>query len=255
MKAAYKIYFHLFFVLIFFYSCKEENKDISAKEKISNKIKSFETRVYNNKAIILKNKIQIFDTNLNVIQKIEDCMGTIVTIDSISERKYNIYNTNNRCDLHNFIWINSEKFFGWTYGQYIFEKEKSNKIYEYEIDEIPFYFIPTKNFNIGVYDKDLEELSFCNKNQNPILFYNGLYQKYEYLPLKNENILYPEGYFTIDNHERWTDEILSFDYNDETIFLSVLREYQDSSLLIDIEIKIKEKQSFINTIKSRTTSL
>lgn len=211
------------------------------------KQKAFETIVHPNKGIFLTENIQIYDNKQNVIREIEDVYGQLVTIDSISKLKFDLTGSDDRCKLHNFVKVKCKRFSGWVYGDFLFEKEKYDRIVNVGRTGL---LIPTKNFNIGVYDEEVECLSFCGDgNQSPVLFYNGTYKKYEYLPIfpKNEN--YSEGYLTLDDHDGWQDKAKSFSSNGITLKLTVYRQYQEGGAVIDLEIDINNKQSTCKVVK------
>ncbi|WP_445722219.1 hypothetical protein [Flavobacterium sp.] len=232
-------------------SCKDDSEiDKPTPEHIQTEQSlSFKRKKYQNEAIILTDTIKIYDINKNIIYKITNAYGEIITIDSISEEKINLKQTNERCDLHNFIWVKNEKFSGWIYGEFVFEKENKNRAVNYTIDSTIFKFIPTKNFNIGVYDEEMGELSFCSDNQSPILFYNGRDQKYEYIKIIQDKEIYSENYLTLDTHDGWYDEIKSVIYSDGVLNLEIYREYQETNVTIEIEIYLDKNQSTAKVLK------
>lgn len=223
---------------------RKEQKSIETKVL---KQKAFETIVHPNEGVFLTENIKIYDNKQNVIREIEHVYGEVLTIDSISKLKFDLTGSDDRCKLHNFVKVKCKRFSGWVYGDFLFEKEKGDRTVK--VGETGL-LIPTKNFNIGVYDEKVQCLSFCGDgNQNPVLFYNGIFKKYEYLPIVPKNENYSETYLTLDNHDGWRDEVKSFSSDGVTMKLSIYREYQEGSAVIDLEIDINNKQSTCKVVK------
>lgn len=245
--------FALLFLLISLVSCNEKSKTTTPTTTTSDtktsEILNFKRVNYKNEAIILTDTIQIYDTTKKIINQITNIYGEVVTIDSISEKKFNLQDTKERCDLHNFVWVKSNKFSGWIFGDYIFEKENRNRNINYIVGSLEFKFIPTKNFNVGVYDEEMEELSFCKNNQSPILFYNGRDKKYQYIKINDNQKIYTDKYLTLDSHDGWYDEIKSIGYKDNILSLLIKREYQEGNATIELEIYLDTKQSIARVIK------
>jgi len=238
----------IFPLILMFVSCtqhpaQQKDKPIEKKEL---KTKAFETAGHKNKGILLSEKVKIYDNKQNVLREIEAIYGEVVTIDSISKLKFELTNSDDRCNLHHFVKVKGKGFSGWIYGDLLFEIEEGDRAVKLgSSGEI----IPTKNFNIGVYDDEEDMLSFCSENQNPVLFHNTIFNKYEYLPILPKNENYPQGYLTFDNHDGWKDVIRSFSSDGRTLKIQIYREYQEGSATIDLEIELSEKQSTCKVVK------
>ncbi|MGX7668756.1 hypothetical protein [Flavobacterium pedocola] len=244
--------FCLFVLLTTLISCNKntpESKPISAQKTKIEKKEKFEAVTYQNDAILLTDTIKIYDSQQNVIREITNVYGKVVTIDSISKNKFDLTNSGERCNLHNFVKVTGPNISGWVYGRFLFEKENQKRDKTLNIDTVKFQIIPTKNFNIGVYDEETEGLSFCGENQNPVLFYNGLYNKYEYLPLYPKNENYDENYLTLDAHDGWMDEIKNYSLKENVLTPEIYREYQEGSATITVEIELNKKQSTCKVTK------
>ena len=239
-------------LLLVFVNCK---KNISESKTASSAVISIEEKTkfeavkYFNEAILLTDSIAIYDSNGNIISQKTNVFGEILKIDSITKNKLSLDDSKERCDLHNFVKVNGSRVSGWVYGQFLFEKENKKRDVFFSVGTVKFQILPTKNFGIGVYDEENEGLSFCGSGiQNPILFYNGLYKKYEYLPLLTKNENYPENYLTLDTHDGWDDTVKKYDLKENTLILEINREYQEGSATIVVEIKLNEKQSVCKVI-------
>ena len=240
-----KNYFYL--MLFFLTSCNFSSSD----KKNDNVAMIMETKYHLNEGIILTDKIKIYDNNQNEIKEISTTFGEVVKIDSISISKYNLKKTDDRCDLHNFVKIKGKDFSAWVYGDKIFEKENAKRDFEVKHNNYTFEILPTKNFSIGVYDKELEMLSFCESGtQSPVLFYNGVFKKYEFIPILNKNEVYYD-FFTLDSHDGWEDNIIDTKFKDNVLTLNIVREQQEGFTDIILEIKIDKDQSTGKVVKCR----
>lgn len=227
------------------FSC---SNNVQSQKLISEQDKQTEFNVmtHQNLGIILVDSLNVYDKNRNVIGKTMNTLGQMVTIDSVSISKFTVSKSTNRCNLHNFIHVKGSKINGWVYGQSVFEAEQSNRDTSFVIDGISFKIIPTKNFGIGVYDEELDLLSFCGQgSQSPILLYNSKFVKYEYIPVDHKET-YSETYVTLDNHDGWSDRIKRLGFVNDTLKLFIEREYQEGFADIEIEIYINDKQSKAN---------
>ncbi|MFT7545426.1 MAG: hypothetical protein ACI8YO_002213 [Gammaproteobacteria bacterium] len=252
----------LIFTSFIIFSCSQTNekKDISndsisiesdklnsleIKDRISLNpdANSFKSKGNNNTGIILSNKLNLYNHNKEIIGSSENLFGVVVSIDSISKQKHTLKESDDRCDLHNFVKINSEQINGWVFGEYVFENDKRDTTFT--VDNITFEFKPTNNFNIGVYDEKEDMLSFCGDgNRSPVILYNSKFNKNEYIPIKGSSELYNYNYLTYDSHDGWIDELKNIDYRSDTLHLEVNREYQEGSKVISLDIIITDSSSF-----------
>ncbi len=212
-------------------------------------IVKIENLKYNNDAVILTEKIKLYDSEHNFIREINGVYGQIVSIDSNSKNKYDLSNSDESCNLHNFVKIKGQKLTGWVYGKYLFEKENLNRDTTLLINNIKIEIVPTKNFNIGVYDKEIDGLSFCSNNQNPVILFNSLFNKYEYIQISPKNENYTENYLTLDNHDMWLDKIENVNINGAIVTMQIFREYQEGFADIEIEIRLNDSQSTAKVLK------
>lgn len=241
MKIKIAAYLFIFFNLLACHNSPQANtSEVSNIDSIKNPIPF--TRVKHlNQGLILAKEITLYDIYKNPIKTIKIPYGEVITIDSISRDKFALTNDSNRCNLHNFVKVNGPSIKGWIYGKNIFENELKGRDTSFTMNEIQFKIIPTRNFNIGVYDEVEEALSACDMTYSPILFYNSKYNKYEYLPILDEN--YSENLLTLDDHDGWLDKIKSTSFQDDVLTLNIYREYQEGSAEIVVTIQIDKQLS------------
>ena len=244
-----------FFILpLFFISCNEQEPTQVTKVETKNKInRPFQTIKRETIGIILTNELTVYDLNKNVLKKVSNLYGEVVEIDSISKNKFDLKNTDDRCNLYHFVKVRSKKINGWVYSQEVYEQVLSQATYEsvkqdtsLVFGDIQIKIIPTKNFNIGVYDEAVEGLSFCNGNHSPVILHNSIYNKYESIPLENKTfkkINYPSNYFTFDSHDGWHDELISSSFKNNLLTLEIKREFQEGHAKYVIEITLDRNQS------------
>lgn len=240
-----------FFVLLFLAcSCGEQKAEKTIKTPVK---KSFKTIGHKTIGVILTEELIIYDLHKNELKKVGNLYGEIVQIDSISKNKYDLKNTDDRCNLYNFVKVRSKKINGWVYSPEVFEQQIASSPMNKSPEDTLFHFkgiqiklIPTKNFNIGVYDEKEDMLSFCSGNQSPVILYNSIYNKYEYIPISNETskeINYSFKYFTFDSNDGWHDELISSDLKDNVLTLKIKREFQEGHAKIVIQILLDPNQS------------
>ncbi len=235
-------------ILIGLFACNNTPQGVQIENsKPMVRIKPIAKLLHNNNGLILANEMTLYDAYKNPIKTVQVPFGEYVTIDSISEEKFDLTNGIDRCNLHNFVKAKGDNIKGWVYGKYLFEAELKGRDTILTLNGITFKIIPTKNFNIGVYDEIEEGLSTCEMTYSPVLFYNSLFNKYEYLPIVDEN--YPDHFFTLDNHDGWLDKIRSIEYTNQQLLLNIEREYQEGFADIQIAIKIDGKQSTAKLLK------
>lgn len=240
-----------FFILLFLASsCGEQNPENPVQKKFR---KPFKTIAHKTMGIILTEELTVYSLNKDSLKTIGNLYGEIVQIDSISKKKYDLKNTDDRCNLHNFVKVRSKKINGWVYSPEVFEHVLTQVPYESVQPDTTLIFgntrirvIPTKNFNIGVYDETVDGLSFCSGNQSPVILYNSVYNKYEYIPISNETskeINYSFNYFTFDSNDGWHDEWISSDLKGTILTLKIKREFQEGHAKIVIQIRLDPNQS------------
>lgn len=168
----------------------------STPQKIDSKL-STSIPYQKNFGVILDSTMDLYNCNFEKIGIIDNTYGLMIEIDSVSAKKHLLIESDERCDLHNYIYVASERFSGWVYGQYVFEKTTDrDTVFTFDHHEIAI--IPCQNFGIGVYDEEMDGLSFCGSgNQSPIiLVYDG---KKSIVQIQNEHFL--EDYWTMDAHD------------------------------------------------------
>jgi hypothetical protein len=242
---------NILYLLILIFSSCTENISESDKKIVNQKSDlKFETLKHINKGIILSSKVNLYDQSKNPIGEIDSVFGQIVQIENISKSKFDLGKSNERCNLHNFVQVKSDKINGWIYGESIFELENANRDTSFVIDNVKFKIFPTKNFGIGVYDEEQDGLSFCEKGtQSPVIIYNGKFKKEEFIPIEGNQKAYNEGYFTLDNHDGWKDKITNANYQNDTLRLTILREFQEGFADIELDINFNDNQSIGRVIK------
>lgn len=247
-----RIAFLLFPLLLI--SCGEqkipESREAEPKSKVD---KSFKAIKHSTIGIILTNELTVYNLHKDTLETIRDLYGEIVEIDSISKYKFDLKHIDDRCNLYNFVKVHSKKINGWVYSPEVYEQVLSQAPYEPERTDTTLVFgnsqikiVPTKNFNIGVYDELEDMLSFCDNNHSPVILYNSIYDKYESIPLENKTskeINYSSKYFTFDSHDGWHDELISSDLKGNILTLKLKREFQEGHAKYVIEITLDPKQS------------
>jgi hypothetical protein len=244
----YKIFYSIVFFSVLL-SCTEKN---SQKTAIDSQRK-FQKQKHSNTGVILTENISLYDMDQKITGIVKDVYGLVVEMDSISVLKYDLDNTKDKCNLHNFVKIKSPRINGWVYGKFLFEQENKNRDTVFTIDGVMFKITPTKNFNIGVYDEEEKMLSFCSETQSPVLFYNGKSKINQYLPIKDYTEYYKEGYLTLDDHDGWTDLIKGIHFSDNILVLNIQRGYQEGFADIEIEINTNKNPAVAKIIKATKT--
>ena len=211
-------------------------------------VPAFKTIAHPNLGVILTNELDLYDEHRNSISKVINSMGEIVEIDSISTEQFALDKSTDRCDLHHFVRLKGPKLRGWVYGRFVFEDGKSSRDQTIAFKGIWFKIIATKNFGIGVYDS-INKKSTCSDGlQSPVILYNSKFERYEFIPVKNKAV-YSKGYFTLDNHDRWVDSIVSTSYSNSKLSISILRKFKKGSADINLEITLDPKQSTAKVLK------
>lgn len=240
----------LFILLFLVFSCGEQTPENSVQKKFR---KPFKTVVHKTMGIILTEELTVYNLNKDSLKTIGNLYGEIVQIDSISKNKYDLKNTDDRCNLYNFVKVRSKKINGWVYSPEVYEHIIAKVPYEYPKEDTTLIFadtrikiIPAKNFNIGVYDETVEGLSFCSGNEKPVILYNSMYNKYEFIPISDETskeIIYSSRYFTFDSNDGWHDELISSSFKDTILTLEIKREFQEGHAKLVIQITLDRNQS------------
>lgn len=248
----------LFFFLILLFSCNQTDKKKETnqkKEKTSAKEMLFQAIKHDNIGVILTDELIVYDRFGSQLKTIKNLYGEIVAIDSISKEKIDLKNSGDNCNLLNFVKIRSENINGWVYSPKVYEHELNpspKRDTTLVFNEMKIEILPTKNFNIGVYDEVEDILTFCSGNDSPVIFYNSKYKKYETILLENlpeSQNDYAESNFTLDNHEGWHDEIIAVHFSNNRLTLVVKREYQEGEATITIEITFDKHKSLGKVIK------
>ncbi|WP_417351638.1 hypothetical protein [Flavobacterium alkalisoli] len=214
-----------------------ESKETNGKEKeMVNVPKYIQPLQHNNKVLILKGELDIYNKNLKETGKAAGLYGLIVSTDSISKNRYDLTGDNDYCKLHNFVKVSHPHVKGWVYGKNVYEYDMSRDT-AFTVNDIQFKIIPTKNFNVGVSDD--EGLTFCGSG-SPMVLYNSKFEKEEFIPIENKNEYYNSDYITYDSHDGWMDEIAKVSLKDDILLLDIFREYQEGSANIIFEIYLSK---------------
>lgn len=238
--------FYLLIPAIVFFSCAKEKKDDSViaipnkAEKTIQAEKPFATAGYSNKALILSDKMDIYNDGKEVIGNEKALYGLIVDLDGISIDRFDLTNSDDHCNLHNFVKVMSPKLNGWVYGKDIYEYDVARDT-TFTINEVKFILTPTKNFDIGHFDGEM--LTFCADN-NPVVLYNSIYNKEEFIPVNNKHEWYKDDYLILDFHDGWEDTVSGCSLHDNVLLLDIFREYQEGSANIIFEIYLKPEGTF-----------
>ncbi|MFD0962705.1 hypothetical protein [Pseudofulvibacter geojedonensis] len=254
-----RFYYLLIFCLLLL-SCKKEgkvkeiinvNEVVESGNKISLLSKDFfKVKEHKNRAVVISNSLKIYNRNKKVIDSVKNLYGSLVEIDSISELKYDLLDSGERCNLYNFIRIKGNKIEGWVIGKDIFEYSNEERDSVLEMNGVKLQLKTTQNFDIGVYDEENEILSFCGEgNQMPLLIKNSLFDKEELIKVKGFQNLYPDGYLTLDAHDGWYDSINELSYINNVLNITITRVYQEGSDVIRANIFFNEKQSYAEVTK------
>ncbi|WP_417368402.1 hypothetical protein [Flavobacterium beibuense] len=191
---------------------------------------------HNNKVLILKGELELYNKNLKETGKAAGLYGLIVSTDSISQNRYDLTGANDYCKLHNFIKVSHPDVKGWVYGKDVYEYDMSRDT-TFTVNDIQFKIIPTKNFSVGVYDD--EGLTFCGSD-NPMVLYNSKFEKEEFIPIENKNDDYVSDYISYDSHDGWIDSFEGASLVGDTLTLNIYREYQEGSANIIFEIYLSK---------------
>jgi hypothetical protein len=203
----------------------------------------FDVKVHRQKAVLICDSIAIYDRRQKRMKVVHGVRGKLLNTDSISVQMFSINGSEDRCDLHYFVKVRSEMVNGWVYGKTVFEQAQDGRDSSFSSGGIDFWLTPLKNFNIGVYDEKDEMLSFCD-NPAPLLVFNSLYMRSEYIRLQQAHDEYPEAYLTFDMHDGWVDTLISAVYDGKALRLKILRTYQEGFADIEVLIHLNEKQSY-----------
>lgn len=220
----------------------------SAKGRVLSENPLFEVKVHRNKAVLICDSIAIYDRRQKRMKVVHGVRGTLLNTDSISVQMFSINGSEDHCDLHYFVKVSSELVNGWVYGKTVFEQAHDGRDSSFSSGGIDFRFTPLKNFNIGVYDEKDEMLSFCD-NPAPLLIYNSLYKRSEYIRFQQAHEDYPDAYLTLDNHDGWSDTLISAVYEENTLHLKITRAYQEGFADIEVLIHLNEKQSYATLVR------
>jgi hypothetical protein len=182
--------------------------------------------------VILDSVTIVFNSEFEKIDSLSNTYGLIVKIDSVSDLRHSLNPSDDRCDLHNYVHVSSEKFKGWVYGKSLFKKTTERDV-EYTFDNSSIKIIPCHNFGIGAYDEELGELSFCGSgSQSPVIIDNN--GNKSIVIIQHEQFI--EDYWTLDAHDGWYDTITEAKLNGMELAIKITREYQEG--VQDFEISI-----------------
>jgi hypothetical protein len=251
-----------FLILILFFSCQNNQKETNTKTKnhsiqkkqieIDKNAFDLKFKKYINSCLILKNELIVYDKSLKKLKTIKLDFASIFNIDSISISKIDLNNTKDDCELLNLVHINSENFKGWVLDKDIYEIQKDEQLKSDTVlnfDKTQIKLLPTKNFNIGVYNYEIEGISGCQNNHRPLLIFNTIFNKMEYIPIINHKKYDLIDYMTYDAHDGWYDKLFHSQLIKNTLHLIILREYQEGASIFHYEIVLNSNQSKAKIIK------
>ncbi len=182
----------------------------------------------NEKAVLIGEKIELLDKNLNTIDDISNLKGKIIDIKGISDSLCN--KSKNICDAFWYVKIETKNIVGIVNGRKVFKIQNSNQNTSFLIDSNQMQILTTGFLGMGVeYEGDLLG---CPVNQ-PILMkdiknnYFGLVAliQNEYSKKANWDNEYP--YFELRSDDRCNDRIDSIISENEKIRLKIHRYYQE----------------------------
>lgn len=228
--------FSSFFCLLLLASCKNEKADPQETTRYNKQeiTKEFEAIKHNNKALILIDDLVLYNKRLKAIGEASVQYGALVTIDSISKNRINITGKGDRCKEYNLVHIDTPKFKGWIEGKDIFEYLHDKRDTIFSAGNVQFKLYATKNFAIGASVND--GLTFCGDN-NPVVLYNSKYNFEGFVSVAKHSD-YKDGYMVMDDFDGWLDKIKSVAFTDDVLTVVILREYQEGSADITLEIKL-----------------
>lgn len=255
-------YLALISLIIMFFSCKNnvetvekttqtkdtiDNVSISTNSKIYfEKIKNEPFSNYQAKAVLIGQKIELFDVNNRLIKDISNLNEKIVSVLAISD-KINFHKNASDCNEYRWVKIKIDNEIGFVDGTYLYElfEHKQNQKKKIGTDEIEI--ILTKNMGQREFDETGDPL-YCYSDK-PIVFIDKA-SKYEGIikTLKNKFSENNKYYFEIADDDGAEDEIKNIEKINEKYILTIERSYQEGVGNLKVSIYKDNSSKFVAEI-------
>lgn len=252
----------LLVLIITFFSCKknvETTKNTALKNNTINRdsiSSNIETNVetiknekftnYQTKAVLLGQKIELFDENNKVIKDISNLKEKIVSVLAVSN-KINFHKNATDCNEYKWVKIKIEDEIGFIDGTCLYEliEHKQNQKKQFETDEIEINL--TKNMGQREFDETGDPL-YCFSDK-PI-FFKDKNSKYEGVikTLKNKFSKNNKEYFEIADDDGANDEIENIEKINEKYILTIRRFYQEGEANLKVSIYKDNSGKFVAEI-------
>ncbi len=249
-------------LIIIFFSCKNNvdtaEKTAQTKDTINNvsistssqtyieTIKDEQFSNYQAKAVLIGQKIELFDENNKVIKDISNLNEKIVAVLAISD-KINFHKNASDCNEYKWVKIKIDNEIGFVEGTYLYElfEHKQNQKKQIGTDEIEI--ILTKNMGQREFDETGDPL-YCFSDK-PIVFIDKA-SKYEGVikTLKNKFSENNKYYFEIADDDGAGDEIKTIEKINEQYILTIERHYQEGVGNLKVSIYKDNSGKFIAEI-------
>lgn len=255
-------YFTLIALTIIFFSCKnnietEENtsqiEDTIKRESLftnrKTKIKTIKNEPfssYQTKAVLIGEKIELFDENNKVIKDISSLNETIVSVISISNKIY-FHKNEGDCNEYKWVKIKIDNEVGFVDGTKLYEpiKHIQNQKTKIGTDEIEITL--TKNMGQREFDETGDPL-YCYSDKPIVLKdrksnYEGLVET-----IKNKYSEYNNHYFALFDDDSASDELKNIEKIDNKYILSILRVNQEGGANMKVAIYKDSENKFVAEI-------
>jgi hypothetical protein len=255
-------YLSLIALIIIFFSCKSNVDKAEKTDTLKDTIKSdtistiSQTNIeriknepfsnYQVKAVLIGQKIELFDENNKVIKDISNLNEKIVSVLAISN-KINLHKNVSDCNEYKWVKIKIDNEIGFVDGTYLYEliEHKQNQKKQIGTDEIEI--ILTKNMGQREFDENDDPL-YCFSDK-PIIFKDKA-SKYEGLikTLKNKFSENNKYYFEIADDDGAGDEIETIEKINEQYILTIKRFYQEGEGNLKVSIYKNNRGKFVAEI-------
>jgi hypothetical protein len=227
--------------LITFISCKNnvdttekktQTKETNNNDSVSTtnqsnieKIKNETFSIYKTKAVLIGQKIELFDENNKVIKDISILNEKIVSVLAISN-KINFHKNVSDCNEYKWVKIKIDNEIGFVDGTYLYEFIEHNQNQKKQIGTDEIEIILTKNMGQREFDETGDPL-YCFSDK-PIVFKDKA-SKYEGVikTVKNKFSENNNYYFEIADDDGAGDEINAIEKINEKYILTIKRSYQE----------------------------
>lgn len=250
----------LFILMLILISCKNNKNEATETDEYiidstlvirptqnnDSTIKDETFKAHNSRAILLGDKIELFDENGKVIKDITYLNETIVEVLAKST-KLNHNKEIKDCNEYYWVKIIADKKTGYVDGNKLYEpyKHEQNQKIKFGSNEISITL--TKTMGQREFD-DTEEVLYCFSDK-PIIFkdteanYEGILTT-----IKNKFSEKNNHYFAIYDDDMAGDEVTKIEKIENKYILSILRGYQEGGANMKVAIYKDDKNKFVAEI-------